>query len=55
MQTESWLDQITAERRARLERKAVERAFRAARRRHGMDARNKAKLERLNVPPDDDG
>lgn len=44
----SLLDQMAAERKARIERKAAERALFAVRRRHGIDRRNAAKLRRLN-------
>jgi hypothetical protein len=47
VQPESWVDQLAAERATRVERKAAERAFHALRRRHGVRARNQAKLERL--------
>lgn len=43
----SWLDQMASERKARVERRAAERAHQAIRRRHGVDARNARKVRRL--------
>ncbi|GAA0284017.1 hypothetical protein [Cryptosporangium japonicum] len=51
MQPESWVEQLAAERATRVERKAAERAFHAVRRRHGVRARNRAKVERLEEEP----